>query len=1218
MHINLNRGPETTEHVLQVAVELGIKILAVQEPWVIDQGNHNYRSINHQGFKQIFPSECTVRPRAMFYVSREIRVSLDLISPQDPDCVIIHITDLDLQVVNIYNAVHPNIPNSTPVIQRPNILPAAIARKSLLVGDFNTHHPWWDPLRAQSSNSDVLTDLIDKFDLCLLNTPGEGTYYRPDMETPSVIDLAFATQGMVDQVTDWQVVPDLGSDHHGLLFTIVNTSTASIPRSYLRFNTKKADWAKFRAHLNLKLEGLVRESYLDLESTLDLDQEELQSFSTDQDLDELAIRFTNSIVQAAENSIPKCKVSVNAKPWWNQELKDLRKIYKKFSRLVKSSGYSLYKEELRQSRNLYFNSIKAEKISHWNSFLEKEDSQSIFKAMSYTKVLNAQPIPSIFDKSSQVLRSEFHQKCDIFRSTLFPMPPSSTAVNLDHYQPNPDWKWPRLSRIELRQACTTKIKGTTPGSDLVVHEIIVQAYLANPEVFFWIYSLFINRGYHPKIWKQAIGVILKKPSKPDYSQPKAYRVISLLSCLGKVPERILAKRLNYLAETTNLLHKSQIGGRLSKSAIDTALLIQTEVEQNKANKLKTSTLFLDVKGAFDHVSKNRLLETLQSLKLPLSLLFWIKSFMEDRVLRLSFDNQSEEFSAIDTGIPQGSPVSPILFLIYIRDLFKSKLVKWYSYMDDISMTAASKSYKKNIVILEREARKLVLLGDKNLIQFDISKTELIHFHNSKLEPSLTMPDKSIVEPKRLVKWLGIHFDNKLRFKEHIGIRTSLAKQSFYRLNRLANISRGLSPFALRQLYLACVTSVSDYGSILWWGKENQSQVRPLQAIQNLASRRILGVFKSAPIIPMELEAALLAPIVRLNHSRRRYALRILKLSKTHPVREEFEKIRQRDLDSDSDLYLESDSEPGSEPREPLQASQIERIYRSIASLVELDSLETIRSFHFPPWEREAPYTVTISKKPKEEESKLHIQYLRSICSKNVRTIYTDGSQTLEGKGIGIGLAVFDHRVPYIPEVPVYSESRNIGPNSIVYNGELGGITRALEYATTMAEQGVKFKVCSDNQAGLLRLRTLSDNPGQDNQIRAIKATKAIRAKGAEVELIWVPGHCDIPGNELADKLAKEATAQLPEADATSFAFLGIRINQLKRQEIRKTLSGLKQSEVQESYRNIYTWKISSKISLPIGTRREQASSFFQLKLGHGYLKSNFHRMRVTHSSNSGR
>ena len=85
-------------------------------------------------------------------------------------------------------------------------------------------------------------------------------------------------------------------------------------------------------------------------------------------------------------------------------------------------------------------------------------------------------------------------------------------------------------------------------------------------------------------------------------------------------ERILARRLSYLAETTNLLHISQIGSRLHKSAIDAALLLKNEVEVNKTNKLKTTTLFLDIKGAFDHVSKNRLIEVLVNLKLPISLI----------------------------------------------------------------------------------------------------------------------------------------------------------------------------------------------------------------------------------------------------------------------------------------------------------------------------------------------------------------------------------------------------------------------------------------------------------------------------------------------------------------------------------------------------------------------------------------------------------------------
>ena len=93
-----------------------------------------------------------------------------------------------------------------------------------------------------------------------------------------------------------------------------------------------------------------------------------------------------------------------------------------------------------------------------------------------------------------------------------------------------------------------------------------------------------------------------------------------------------------------------MGGRLYKSAINTALLLQNEVEANKSYKLKTSTLFLDVKGAFDHVSKNRLLQIIISLLLPTSLILWVSSFLDNRVLRLAFNNSIEVFKSILTGI----------------------------------------------------------------------------------------------------------------------------------------------------------------------------------------------------------------------------------------------------------------------------------------------------------------------------------------------------------------------------------------------------------------------------------------------------------------------------------------------------------------------------------------------------------------------------------------
>lgn len=136
--------------------------------------------------------------------------------------------------------------------------------------------------------------------------------------------------------------------------------------------------------------------------------------------------------------------------------------------------------------------------------------------------------------------------------------------------------------------------------------------------------------------------------------------------------------------------------------MDACLLLQAEIESEKSAKRKTITLSLDVKGEFDHVSKNQLLAKMSKLGLPLSLLSWVSSFLSQRVLRLTFDGKTEVFSPIQTGTPQGSPISPILFLIYLRDMFKSKAVTFLSYIDDISLTVSSPSFKKNIQILERE------------------------------------------------------------------------------------------------------------------------------------------------------------------------------------------------------------------------------------------------------------------------------------------------------------------------------------------------------------------------------------------------------------------------------------------------------------------------------------------------------------------------------------
>jgi hypothetical protein len=225
-------------------------------------------------------------------------------------------------------------------------------------------------------------------------------------------------------------------------------------------------------------------------------------------------------------------------------------------------------------------------------------------------------------------------------------------------------------------------------------------------------------------------------------------------------------------------------------------------------------------------------------------------------------------------------------LIYIRDLFPtiSSRVKVLSYIDDISLTVSSSSLCKNVEILEREVATLYNKASLNAIEFDLQKTELIHFSTSHLalDAKVTLPSGELITSKEVVKWLGIHFDNRLSFKQHVLIRSSQAYATFNRMCRLVNTERGLSALATQQLYTSCIHTVADYGSQIWW-RGQKGLIKPLQLLQNAAIRKILGVFRTALIKAIEVEAGLLPVEVRLQESLRLYRLRTLQLQPTHPI-----------------------------------------------------------------------------------------------------------------------------------------------------------------------------------------------------------------------------------------------------------------------------------------------------------------------------------------------
>src|SRR5690606_15062349 len=193
--------------------------------------------------------------------------------------------------------------------------------------------------------------------------------------------------------------------------------------------------------------------------------------------------------------------------------------------------------------------------------------------------------------------TNFQDKAQLFRSAMFPPPPVFSS-------PPPISKttipWVDITDNEIRDAIFTSAPNKAAGPDGLLFQCLRSAYNCIPTWFHQLFKAVLFNGYHPRCWREAKGAILAKPNKPDYQSPKAYRIIALLNYLGKIAEKLGAKRLSSLCEQHQLLYQDQMGGRPHRSATDAILALVHDVQQGNNQRMVTSALFMNVKEAFDN------------------------------------------------------------------------------------------------------------------------------------------------------------------------------------------------------------------------------------------------------------------------------------------------------------------------------------------------------------------------------------------------------------------------------------------------------------------------------------------------------------------------------------------------------------------------------------------------------------------------------------------
>src|SRR6266480_6083761 len=258
-------------------------------------------------------------------------------------------------------------------------------------------------------------------------------------------------------------------------------------------------------------------------------------------------------------------------------------------------------------------------------------------------------------------------------------------------------------------------------------------------------------------------------------------------------------------------------------------------------------------------------------------------------------------------------ISSILFLIYTRYSLsdRSDDERIMSFVDDIGLVVSSKSIEKNCELLQKLAENLLLKQGQNCMQFDTDKIDLIHFHSKRRldlenEKYSVKIEETVFQPKESVKYLGIWLDSKLSFRTHVEKKIALAKKVFMQIERLSNTEKELSFQAMRQLYVACMSSVADYGVLVWWNNQKHL-LEKFQKLQNKALRKILDVFKTSSVSAMKIEASLSPLKVRFNKICKNYALRTLQMHENHSIRLRVSfsfSLFENDIDMDWTQFLD--------------------------------------------------------------------------------------------------------------------------------------------------------------------------------------------------------------------------------------------------------------------------------------------------------------------------
>lgn len=538
-----------------------------------------------------------------------------------------------------------------------------------------------------------------------------------------------------------------------------------------------------------------------------------------------------------------------------QSIKTKNKLYVKSRKNPSETNSTIYKQYKKCLNSL----LRQAEKDHYHSLLQNSKSNIRKTWQVIKKVINknkASEVPSQFHinnsnvTNKQVISESFNDYfVNIGKNLCKDIPHSVTSplfymndINIQeslYMQPTDNMEIETIIRL---------LNNASSGYDDIQAKIIKNTYKCYVPVLVHLVNLSLLQGSFPDELKIAKVIPLFKSG--DEKLIKNYRPVSVLPFFSKIFERVIYKRIFEFINRHGLLYRNQFGFRRNHSTTLALITLIDKIISGFNEGKSTLGVFIDYSKAFDTVNHSILLDKLYKYGIRGIGQQLISDYLRNRTQYVSFDNCNSRHRLITCGVPQGSILGPLLFLLYVNDIHTvSSSILPILFADDCNIFIQGKDIRNMATVLNSELQKLKLWIDSNMLSLNITKTQYMLFSHTKSYDASSL-DINISNNKikyvKSIKFLGIMIDSNISWELHSNyIRKKIAKG----VGIISRAKKYLNNETLLILYNSFILPYLTYG-IEVWGSMIKSYVTPLLILQKKVIRIITSSHRLAPSLPL--------------------------------------------------------------------------------------------------------------------------------------------------------------------------------------------------------------------------------------------------------------------------------------------------------------------------------------------------------------------------------